>query len=121
MDGFFEPKGPSSQKHRPQFFFRFQDRRPFFVAGVWTRKLEGLPLDTFAIVTTEPNNDVAPIHDRMPAIVHPDAHGLWLSDSEEVETLQAVLGPWTADPLECWEMNRQLRNEADDERCIAPV
>jgi len=54
MDGFFEPKGPKSHKNRPQYFIRFSDRRPFFVAGLWTKKVEGADLDSFALITTDP-------------------------------------------------------------------
>jgi putative SOS response-associated peptidase YedK len=121
MDGFFEPKGPKSQTNRPQYFFRFSDSRPFFVAGLWTTKVEGADLDSFALVTIEPNEQVAPIHDRMPAIVEPEAHELWLSDTKDIGALQSALGPWSADPLEYWEVGRQRLIDSDDERCIQPV
>ena len=121
MDGFFEPKGPKSQKNRPQYFFRFSDCRPFFVAGLWTKKVEGADLDSFALVTTEPNDQVAPIHDRMPAIVKPEAHEIWLSDTRDIGALQSALGPWSANPLECWEVDRQRLIDSDDERCIQPA
>lgn len=93
MDGFYEPKGPSTQKQRPQFYFRFPDRRAFFVAAIWAPRAEGAALDSFALITTEPNGQVAPIHERMPAIVEPDAHGLGLSDSKDVAALREVLNP----------------------------
>jgi putative SOS response-associated peptidase YedK len=120
MDGFYEPKGPSSQRQRSQFLFRFGDRRPFFVAGVWTRQVVG-DLDSFALVTTAPNEQVAPIHERMPAVVAPEAQELWLSDTKDVAALRSVLGPWTADRLDCWEVDRQRLNGADDERCVLPI
>jgi len=34
--------------------------------------------DTYAIVTTEPNELVAPIHNRMPVMLAPDDEALWL-------------------------------------------
>ena len=120
MDGFFEPKGHSKQRNRPQIYFRFPDRRPFLVAGVWTQT-EGLPLDTFAIITTEPNPQVEPIHDRMPAIVNPEHFELWLSDSKDIRALRGALRPWGGDPLESWEVDRELLKTADDERCIEPI
>jgi putative SOS response-associated peptidase YedK len=118
MDGFYEPKGPKTQKQRPQYFFRFADSRPFFVAGIWTR---GDPLDTFALITTEPNDQVSPIHDRMPAIVAPEAHTLWLSNSTDRNALREALGPWAGQPLQSWQVDRQRLNTSDDERCIEAV
>lgn len=121
MDGFYEPKGPKGRKNRPQFCFRFPDERLFLVAGIWTKKTEASPLDTFSLVTTSPNSLVQEIHERMPAIVEPDAYEVWLSDTEDVAALRAVLRPWAGDALECWEVDRHLLNDVDDERCIAPL
>lgn len=53
----------------------------------------------------------------MPAIVAPEALELWLSDTEDRAALQSVLQPWAGDPLECWEVDRELLNRVDDERC----
>lgn len=121
MDGFYEPKGPPTQKQRPQFFFRFPDGGAFFVAAIWAPRTEGAALGTFALVTTEPNGQVSPIHERMPAIVEPDAHELWLSDSKDVTALLEVLKPWGGDPLDSWEVDRRRLNDADDERCVEPL
>lgn len=57
----------------------------------------------------------------MPAIVPPQALELWLSDTQDATALQTALQPWAGDPLECWEVDRELLNSADDERCIAPL
>jgi len=57
----------------------------------------------------------------MPAIVEPEAYELWLSDTKDIGALQSALGPWSANPLEFWEVDRQRLNDSDDERCIQPV
>lgn len=121
LDGFYEPKGPKTQRNRPQYFFRFDEQRPFFVAGIWTQKTDVSPLDTFALVTCAPNDQVAPIHARMPAILTAESCALWLSDSEDTAALQGALVPWAGEPLTSWEVERRWLNEADDERCIAPL
>jgi putative SOS response-associated peptidase YedK len=46
---------------------------PFAFAGIWDawKRPDGTYLETFAIVTTEPNELVAQIHDRLALILHP--------------------------------------------------
>jgi len=57
----------------------------------------------------------------MPAIVEPEAHELWQSDTKDIGALQLALGPWSASPLECWEVDRHRLSDSDDERCIQPI
>jgi len=67
-DGFYEwrREGLARDARRQPFFIRRRDRRPFAFAGLW----EG---GTFTLVTCAPNALVAPIHDRMPVILPPEA------------------------------------------------
>src|SRR4029453_8254487 len=50
----------------------------------------------FAIVTTEANRLVAPIHDRMPVILHPDDEATWLNPEATPAQAQACLKPFPA-------------------------
>ncbi len=61
-DGFYEPKGPKSEKSRPWYMFEYPDKRTFAFAGIWAGS-------GFAIFTNDPNSQVLPIHDRMPHIL----------------------------------------------------
>jgi putative SOS response-associated peptidase YedK len=53
---------------------------PFAFAGIWDawKRPDGTYLETFAIVTTEPNELVAQIHDRLALILHPRDYDRWL-------------------------------------------
>jgi putative SOS response-associated peptidase YedK len=53
---------------------------PFAFAGIWDawKRSDGTYLETFAIVTTEPNELVAQIHDRLALILHPRDYDRWL-------------------------------------------
>ena len=56
----------------------------FAFAGLWERwkpREDGEPVETYTIVTTEPNAVVATIHDRMPVILAEDDYDRWLSGS----------------------------------------
>jgi putative SOS response-associated peptidase YedK len=53
---------------------------PFAFAGIWDswKRPDGTRLETFALVTTEPNELVAQIHDRLALILHPKDYDRWL-------------------------------------------
>jgi putative SOS response-associated peptidase YedK len=69
------------------------------VAAVWDRWRApgGAEVLSLATVTCAPNADVAPVHDRMPAILEPDAWPLWLGEAEGDPA--AVLRPLPAGRL----------------------
>lgn len=77
--GFFEWKGEPGRKQ--PFAITLPDRRLFAFAGLWERwkPAEGEPVETFTVVTTEANEQVARIHDRMPVILPMDAIDTWLT------------------------------------------
>ena len=83
-DGFYEPKGPKGTK-RDQYLFQFDDGRPFALGGLWTTyKGEDDEFDGFTIVTTTPNDQVAPIHGRMPVILDsPEEWDSWMHGSQD--------------------------------------
>lgn len=120
MSGFYEPKGPSKMKHRPQYYFQLPDHQLFFVAGIWAPQCV-TPLDTYALITTTPNEQVESIHDRMPVMIEEDAIALWLSDSQDKDALESVLKPWAGPTLECWQVDRERLNHSDDESCLASI
>jgi putative SOS response-associated peptidase YedK len=94
-DGFFEwekrPKGKL-----PHYIFR-RDGDPLALAGLWAswRNPETEErLVTCTIITTEPNDLVGRLHDRMPVILSEEDWDRWLDrDFDDVEALQGMLGP----------------------------
>ena len=76
--GFFEWKGVPGRKQ--PFAITLPDRPLFAFAGLWEtwRSREGASVETFTIVTTEANDAVAAIHDRMPVILPREAEAAWL-------------------------------------------
>ena len=98
------------------------------LAGVRERWLpasgeaRGEPLHSFAILTTEPNATVAPLHDRMPAIVPPSAWASWLEPHTPVADVLALLRPAPDELLTARQVSTLVnRVEHDDARCVAPV
>jgi putative SOS response-associated peptidase YedK len=67
-DGFYEWQKVGSKKQ--PHFIRLRDDRPFGIAGLWERwDKQGEPIESCTLLTTEPNELMKPIHDRMPVII----------------------------------------------------
>ena len=77
-DGFYEwAKGGTGGKQ--PYYFRLRDGGPFAFAGLWERWDKGEePFESCALITTTPNEVVAPVHNRMPAILAPEDYARWL-------------------------------------------
>ena len=80
----FKPEG----KKKQPYHFRLP-QQVFAFAGLWSRwtSPDGELVDSFAIVTTEPNPQAAPYHDRMPLVLPPDLHDAWLSPQADPQQL----------------------------------
>lgn len=65
------------------FLIAMKDRSPLALAGIWETYSggDGSEIDTVAIMTTSANAEVAPLHNRMPAIISPPEFSLWLDSS----------------------------------------
>jgi putative SOS response-associated peptidase YedK len=92
-DGFYEWREEEAGK-KPVWITR-PSREPFGFAGLWAeaRRADGSLVHSCAIVTCEPGEIVAPIHDRMPVILEEDAEQEWLAPESDPERLHQLLGP----------------------------
>jgi putative SOS response-associated peptidase YedK len=97
-DGFYEwrrrPDGPKQAFHITR-----ADGRLFAFAGLWSiwRGDDDQTLRTCTILTTAANPAIAPLHDRMPVILAPDAEATWLEHSQPPERLHELLGGLATD------------------------
>jgi putative SOS response-associated peptidase YedK len=80
----FKPEG----KQKQPYHFKLE-RRVFAFAGLWSRwtSPEGEVVDSFAVVTTEPNATAARYHDRMPLVMPPDLYEGWLDPRADAAQL----------------------------------
>src|SRR5438477_11274422 len=81
-DGFYEWKKLDAKTKQP-YAIVMKDRSVFGFAGLWERwkdKVSGEIVQSCAIVTTEPNEVCAPIHNRMPVILSPENYARWLGE-----------------------------------------
>ncbi len=97
--GFFEWKAMKGQKAKQPYAITMKDGSPFGLGGVWENwrdPASGEWLRTFAVITTDANELVAEIQDRMPLITAPSDYARWLSDDPDPREL---LRPFR--PLQC--------------------
>lgn len=101
-DGFYEwRKIPGERKKQP-VHFRLRDGGLFAFAGLWTTPdpEQRLP-PTAVIITTTPNEIVASVHNRMPAILAPHDEGTWIDHRvTRAEDVTPLLRPFPADQME---------------------
>jgi putative SOS response-associated peptidase YedK len=88
-EGFYEWREEDGKKQ--PYFFERKDGKPILFAGIWDYSdVKGDEVASFAILTDEPNELVAPYHDRMPvALENPEE---WLDVATPIEGI-AALGP----------------------------
>jgi len=92
-DGFYEWRAEEIGK-KPVWITR-PSREPFAFAGLWAeaRRRDGPSVHSCAIVTCEPGEVVAPIHDRMPVILERPGEAAWLDPQTPADQLRALLKP----------------------------
>ncbi len=116
-DGFYEwaKVGP---KEKQPYFLTTKGRAPFAFAGLWDWwRAQEAPndeprLETFTILTTEPNALCAPIHNRMPVILGRDDWSGWLGTVDERKSL---LRSFPAERMECWPVGKAVGNVRNEE------
>ena len=105
-------------------YVKMRDGGPMPFAGIWEAwcSPDGQVMESCAILTTSANAAVAPIHDRMPVILHPDELGLWLDRQVlDAERLTTLFAPYPAGKLEAYQVSMLVNNVAHDgPECIAP-
>jgi putative SOS response-associated peptidase YedK len=126
VDGFYEWRRSDDGQRQP-YYITTVDGSPFALAGLWSSWRpaggEGPPLRTCAIVTTTPNELLAPIHDRMPVIVPPASWELWLDTTgDHRPELAALLQPSRSDALLVYPVGSLVNNHRNDGlQLIQPV
>jgi putative SOS response-associated peptidase YedK len=112
-DGFYEWKRDGLRK-RP---FLARPKGLVAFAGLWEPWMgpNGEEVDTACIVTTAANRTLRPLHDRMPAVIPPDAFDRWLDCAHvEAEAAMALLAPAPEDLFEAYEVSTAVNRAAND-------
>ena len=74
---------------------------------------------SFAIVTTEPNELCAQLHNRMPVVLAPEAWPQWLGEEPADEAqLKALLAPYPSDDMICWPVSPRVGNVSNNDASL---
>jgi putative SOS response-associated peptidase YedK len=115
-DGFYEWQAKGSGAKQP-FYIHARSGEPLAFAGLWETWTgpNGEEVETAAIVTTRANGTLAPLHDRMPVIVPPEAFDLWLDCTNvDARTAEALIAPAPDDQFEFWPVSTMVNRTAND-------
>ncbi|MBJ6726416.1 SOS response-associated peptidase [Geomesophilobacter sediminis] len=99
------------------FYVSMADGSPMAFAGIWDswKAPDGSRLESFTILTTNANSLIAPIHDRMPVILHPAEFDLWLDrDITEPEKLTRLYQPYPSDLLRAWPVSSLVNSPRNE-------
>jgi putative SOS response-associated peptidase YedK len=112
-------------KAKQPYCFEVNEGELFAFAGLWDRWKDpsGQWIKSCSILTTTPNAVTSAVHDRMPAILDPDAYDLWLDpEMHNVAAASDQLKPFDARLMQCYPISTRINNVGnDDEACSEPV
>ncbi|MBL8828450.1 MAG: SOS response-associated peptidase [Planctomycetaceae bacterium] len=118
-DGFYEWQ--KLGKAKQPYYFTLRDGGVFAFAGLWEHwKRDSVTIDSATIITTEANDLLRSIHERMPVILRPEAYQRWLdpklSDAGELESL---LKPYSADEMQSTPVGTWVNSPSHEgARCV---
>jgi putative SOS response-associated peptidase YedK len=120
-DGFFEWRrqdgGPKQAFHITR-----ADGEPFAFAGLWSawHRDDADQIRSCTIITTAANDLVAPLHDRMPAILDPEAESIWLDRDAPPELLLELLHGLSSPEMHVRAVGPAVNNVRNDgPECLA--
>jgi putative SOS response-associated peptidase YedK len=124
-DGFYEWKVIQGSKTKRPLLIRLKSQEAFALAGLWDRwkAPEGSIVTSSTIITTQPNELMATVHNRMPVILMPECVQRWLFEGEVAAAeLLASLKSYGASLMEMFAVSTLVNKPGVDvPECIRPI
>jgi len=123
-DGFYEWRLESDGKSKTPMRVRLKSKEPFTFAGLWEtwKDPQEKEVRTFTIITTEPNEILQPIHNRMPVILKQEDEEAWLDPQTDVRHLEKILTPYSSNEMEAYAVSKLVNSpKHDSPDCIEPA
>ena len=110
-DAFYEWARKDAKKKQP-FAIALKSGEPYAFAGLWEswRPKDGEALETFTILTTEANQVLTPIHNRMPVILEAKNYARWMEPASPERLPVDLLRPFDADLMTAWPVSERVGN-----------
>jgi putative SOS response-associated peptidase YedK len=122
-DAFYEWQRIDAKTKHP-FAFALKSGEPYAFAGLWDRWLgkDNEALETFTILTTDPNELMEPVHNRMPVILEPKDYERWLVPETKDRPPVDLLRPYPAARMRAWPVGDRVGNvRNNDAELLEPV
>jgi putative SOS response-associated peptidase YedK len=119
---FFRPTAAVGQKAKQPYAIAMKDGSPFGLGALWENWKDpatGEWIRTFTVITTDANDLVTEIHDRMPLILAPGDYARWLGDEPDPADL---MRPFPAEPMRMWRISTRVNKpENEDASIVDPM
>lgn len=116
-DGFYEWVKQSGDKRKIPHYIQLESKEPFAFAGLWEnwQSPDGSEIKSCTIITTEPNEMVAKLHNRMPVILPIESYDIWLSEEEKTrQELDPLLQSYPAEVMMHYPISTLVNSPAND-------
>ncbi len=110
-DAFYEWKKVKGEKQ--PYCIKLKSNEPFGFAGLWEswRSPEGKLVHSCTIITTDANEAVSAIHERMPVILKPEDEKVWLDPQfHDTHVLDKLLTPYNTDAMAIFEVSKEVNS-----------
>ena len=123
--GFYEWRKISPKEKQPHYITA-KESKPFAFAGLWERwkPKDGSPaVETAAIITTDANELLRALHDRMPVILDQADISKWLGEIPATpDELKAMLKPYPSDKMQLWPVDKSVGSVKNDQpELVMPI
>jgi putative SOS response-associated peptidase YedK len=109
-------------KTKQPYAIGMKDGSVFAFAGLWDRwkdRQTGQVLESFTIITTDPNELMEQLHNRMPVIIDAKDYGRWLDPGDPARLPVDLLRPYDAEKMKAWKVSARVGNvRNDDPDCV---
>jgi putative SOS response-associated peptidase YedK len=118
-DAFYEWMKPNAKLKIP-YAIALTSGEPCALAGLWEswRPPEGPPLETFTILTTDPNEVTEPFHNRMPVILEQKDYDRWLEPGDPARPPIDLFRPYPAEKMHAWPVSDRVGNVRNNDPAL---
>jgi putative SOS response-associated peptidase YedK len=124
-NGFFEWQAQQGAKSKVPHFIRLKSGMPFTFAGLWEhwQSPDSSEVQSATIITTQPNELMATLHNRMPVILHSNTYTQWIDPApQSPDRLQNLLVPYPTEEMEAYPVSTLVNSPGNDRaECILPM
>jgi putative SOS response-associated peptidase YedK len=119
-DGFYEWQAVGKKKQ--PYLFQLRTGGLFALAGLWENwRRDEVEVLTFTLITTDANDVVRPVHDRMPVILQPNEYNRWLH-ADGAGAVADLLAPFPAEQMTATAVSTTVNNARfDGPACVVPL